>query len=118
VSAFDVTTISDAEAAERLGYPLRSLRREIDKAGLCLRVGRRRRLTERQFVALQELLTPNAPDISWRFRPKTSKARVHLNSSARALALTASMRRTKKQRSAERSKAMTLLPGIGGSEAD
>lgn len=55
---FAISTISDHEAAERLGFPLRVIRAVLDKKSLCLRAGRRRRLTPTQFEALQEALTP------------------------------------------------------------
>jgi len=58
MSAFDVRTISDKEAASRLGFPLRALRKMIDLHGYCLRLGNRRRLTEAHFLAVQKAMSP------------------------------------------------------------
>jgi len=57
VSAFDIRTISDREAAAKLGFPLRSVRAVIDRDGLCYRSGRRRRLNEAHFLTLQAVMT-------------------------------------------------------------
>jgi hypothetical protein len=38
MSAFRVETISDKEAAELLGFPVRTIRAVIDRNALCLRV--------------------------------------------------------------------------------
>ena len=40
MSAFQIQTISDRDAAERLGFPLRTVRKVVDEHGLCLRAGR------------------------------------------------------------------------------
>lgn len=69
---FAVSTISDTEAAERLGFPLRTIRAVIDKNALCLRAGRRRRLTPTQFEALQEVLTIKCRSSSIRARAVSS----------------------------------------------
>ena len=39
-------TLSDTEAAERLGFPVRRIRPILDRHGLCLKIGNRRRLTD------------------------------------------------------------------------
>jgi len=56
--------LSDREAAERLGFSLKALRKVIDAHGLCLRLNRRRRLTEAQFLRLQDVLclSPSTDD--------------------------------------------------------
>lgn len=62
-SRLEPETISDAEAAARLGFPLRTIRTIIDREGLCLRAGRRRRLTSEQFEMLIAALTPKPRSI-------------------------------------------------------
>lgn len=92
-------TMSDREAADRLGFPLRSIRAVIDREGLCLRVGRRRRLTEVQFRALIAALTP-APLCASTNRGlarRVSDVR-SADAMARALALVAAAKRTKSGR--------------------
>lgn len=95
-AAFDLQTISDTEAAAKLGFPLRSVRAQIDSHGLCLRSGRRRRLTPAQFIALQRVMTP-CPLKSIRAHPAstTSVVRSRGDVSTRALAL-ASVRKPKR----------------------
>lgn len=48
----ETRTISDREAAERLGISLRSLRPYLDAHGLCSKLTNRRRLTPRHCQAL------------------------------------------------------------------
>ena len=69
MTPFAVRTITDAEAADRLGYSLRALRPVIDRHGLCLRLGRRRRLTEAHFLALQSALASPCRSSSTAARP-------------------------------------------------
>lgn len=61
MSAFALVTISDKEAADKLGFPVRVIRPVIDEHALCLRAGRSRRLTEAHFIRLQSILTPPCP---------------------------------------------------------
>jgi hypothetical protein len=65
-------TISDKEAAVRLGFPLRHLRKVMDAKGLCMKVGRRRRLTACQYEALKEALVPQCRSSSTRGRTASS----------------------------------------------
>lgn len=87
-ASFDVATISDAEAAEKLGFPLRTIRGVIDANGLCLKAGRRRRLTPAHFEALIAVLTPAPhPNLSVSSSRRPQRVVPYHDTLAEALAL-------------------------------
>lgn len=68
-------TMSDHEAAQRLGFPIRPLRAVMDREGLCMKLGNRRRLTMEQYEELKAVLTANpCPTLSTRAGPSKVSA--------------------------------------------
>jgi hypothetical protein len=96
-------TMTDAEAAAALKVGVRTLRPILDEKGLCIRIGRQRRVTARQFEALIAILTPEpaaCPSVSSKeVTGITSTARSTVSPSERLLARLAGPSQSKSARS-------------------
>lgn len=110
MTGFDVQTISDKEAAEKVGFPLRHVRRVLDECGLCLKVNRNRRLTEAQFHALIAALTAE-PRMVYQPSLRTPAVRARATTARdeldRALALVRAGGKKSKRRGARSSTTVT-----------